>query len=656
MSNVFDPFVHEGDHRRRFVPRLLPEVGFEDALESEGENRTVAMKRETKAFQWFLVGIGIIFLVLVGRSIDLQIMKHEAYQQLADGNRNRIIPILAPRGIIYDRYGHALVKNIPSYDAVVVPVDLPKKHDEREATIAQAAKLLSLKKDEVDAIISKADELSFQPVLLKENIDRDTALLIDAKSSVLPGIHMETTSIREYPYNDLGSHFLGYVGKISDEEYKQKKSEAKSYLKTDSIGKSGLEQSYEDLLRGEHGKKQVEVDSRGRVTKTLATEEAKSGKNIISSIDIELQKKLQDELQRAADAAHVKRASAVALEPSTGEVLAMVSLPSFNNNIFSKKLDSATYKKLLEDPDKPLFNKATAGVFPPGSTFKPFVAAAALQEGIITPSTTVVSTGKISVGAFNFFDYDLGGHGVTDLNKAIAKSVNTYFYYIGGGYNNFPGLGINRLADYTSRFGFGSYTGIDISSESKGNIPTPEWKQSVRNEAWYIGDTYNASIGQGDVSVTPLQLADAYATIANGGKELKPHFFRTAFDNDPTRAEVKKPEEVRDTGIASEHIQSLKRALRETVLTGSGRSLEPLGIEAGGKTGTAQFVIPNSGGKKGEHAWFASFAPVSNPKIVLIVLVEGAGEGHQHAVPVAREVLKWYFSRGEIKNEWKKHE
>lgn len=651
MSNLFEPFIGQSEHHRRFVRDRGQDIGFEEALSDANDSQSIHVKRESKVFVWLLLFTIFVLSALIVRSAYLQISLHESYELLAEGNRNRVLPVLAPRGIIFDRYGNALVQNTPSFDLVLIPVDIPKEDEERVKLFENLNKLTGVPLEEITKKADEADPFSFQPVTLQENIERDKALVIEAQLDSLAGVQVEKTSKRYYTYGNLASHALGYVGKITAEELEEKDASGESYLLNDSIGKSGIEESYEGLLRGEHGKRQVEVDSRGGITKVLATREPDPGNNIVLSLDIELQKKLKEELVASADRAGVTRAAAVAMDPRNGEILALVNHPSYDNNLFADGISQDAYSELLNNPDRPLFNKASAGTYPPGSTFKPFVAAAALDEGIVTPETNINSTGSITVGAWKFYDYDLGGHGQTNLYKAISESVNTYFYYIGGGYEGFRGLGMDKISEYASKFGFGDYIGVDIESESSGLIPTPAWKEEVKDEPWYIGDTYNASIGQGDVSATPLQLASAYTVIANGGKYYRPHFLKETFSDDVNERTALEPELMREGFVTDTTLQEVKKAMRETVISGSGRSLEPLGIEAAGKTGTAQFVIPNSGGEKGEHAWFASFAPASDPKIVLIVLVEAAGEGHENAVPVARETLKWYFNRGDVQDK-----
>ncbi len=649
MSNLFEPSIDSGKSSKYVVEDALPSVGIEESLPDSEGAASILRKRETHALRWFLVFAVVSVGLLVARSAHLQIIQNETYEKLAEGNRNRLIPLPAPRGIIYDRYGVPLVKNVPSFDAVLVPVDLPKDHGERDNVIKQASVDLKMNVADIQAIVDKTDKASFQPVVVKGNISRDEALVLEAKEDKLSGIRVSETSLRNYPQNDLLSHTLGYVGKITKEELTRELADAKDYLLNDSIGKSGIESSYEDLLRGVFGQEEVEVDSKGNIQKTLATQEPLPGKNLVLTIDEGLQSKLRDLLVEQVEKAGVTKAAAVAMDPRDGSVLALVSVPSYDDNLFSKGISQKDYDTLKNNPNAPLFNNAVSGAFPPGSTFKPFLAAAGLQENLITPGTTVNSTGGVQVGNRVFHDYKPGGHGITDLNKAIALSVNTYFYCLGGGCQGINGLGIDRIDKYAKLFGFGDYVNIDINSESKGLIPSPDWKQQQIGEPWYIGDTFNASIGQGYVQVTPLQLASAYQVIANGGTYYRPHLLMQTFTSDPKKRETMAPEIVRKNFIQPDFLNEVKTAMIHTVDEGSGRALDSLGIDAAGKTGTAQFISgPNH--KVSEHAWFASFAPANNPKIVLVILVAGAGEGHVNSVPVAKDALQWYFSRGDLKS------
>ncbi|MDD3679028.1 MAG: penicillin-binding transpeptidase domain-containing protein, partial [Patescibacteria group bacterium] len=363
------------------------------------------------------------------------------------------------------------------------------------------------------------------------------------------------------------------------------------------------------------------------------------GDNLMLSIDFKLQKKLTEELTKQMEKAKVEKASAVAVNPQNGEILAVVSLPTYNNNLFSKGISEKDYQKLLDNKNFPLVNRVVTGEYPSGSTIKPFLAAAALDKGTITEKTTVNSTGGIKIGQWEFPDWKKGGHGTTNVVKAIAESVNTFFYAIGGGYEKITGLGPEIMKKYLEKFGFGKSIEIDIDGVASGHLPDPEWKESFKNEPWYLGDTYNMSIGQGDVLVTPLQLVNALSVIANGGTMYKLQLAKAVLDtNGKVKSEIEK-EIIKKDFLKKEAISITRKGMRQTVVAGSARSLANLPVAVAGKTGTAQFGPQNSR----KHAWFTAFAPYEKPTIALVVLVEGAGEGSEYAVPVARETLKWYF-------------
>jgi penicillin-binding protein 2 len=410
---------------------------------------------------------------------------------------------------------------------------------------------------------------------------------------------------------------------------------------TDFIGKSGIEKFYESVLKGTDGKERIEVDSKGEIIRTYGQEDPILGDNLMLSIDFALQKKLTEELRKQMKLAKTQKATAVAVNPQNGEILAYVSLPGYDNNLFAKGISDTNYNKLIKDDGMPLLDRISQGEYPSGSTIKPFLAVAALEEGNITTKTTVRSTGGITIGQWSFPDWKAGGHGTTDVYKAIAESVNTFFYAIGGGYQNIKGMGPEIMKSYLEKFGFGKDVETDIGSGAKGHLPTPEWKEEVKNEAWYLGDTYNMSIGQGDVLVTPLQMVNALSAIANGGSLYKLHFVKAVLDADGNVKSEKSSEVVSKDFVSSKALTAIRTGMRQTVTSGSGRSLNSLPVAVAGKTGTAQYGPNNS--KK--HAWFECFAPYNKPSIAMVVLLEGGGEGSTFASPVARETLKWYFGK-----------
>lgn len=594
-------------------------------------------EKSEKRFQSFFLAISILFVILFGRSFYLQVVKGQESLTLAQENRFRVQTIRAPRGLFYDRNKVPLVKNIPNYEVTVIPNDLPKEEPEREKIYERLSETIKMEEEDIK---KKAEEKGLyytQPLLVSKSVSRDTSLVFESRQTELRGFYVGINPIRNYLDNGLLSHVLGYVGRISEDEL----AEHTDYMLTDYIGKSGLERTYEDILKGVNGKERIEVDSAGEIIRTYGQEEPILGDNMVLSIDFGLQKKLTEELTRQMKRAKVEKASAVAVNPQNGEVLAFVSLPTYDNNLFAKGISEKDYNKLTSDENSPLLNRVITGEYPSGSIIKPYIAAAALEEGTINKNTTVLSTGGIKIGEWEFPDWKSGGHGITNVFKAIAESVNTFFYAISGGYKDIKGLGPEKIKEYLSKFGFGKYVGIDIEGESMGHIPTPEWKEEVKNEPWYLGDTYHMGIGQGDVLVTPLQMVNALSTVANGGTMYKLHFLKSIVDSDGNVKSEKSKEVVAKDIFSAETIADVRKGMRQTVTSGSGRALNSLRVSAAGKTGTAQFG-PNNEKK---HAWFTAFAPYEKPEIAMVVLLEGAGEGSDYAVPVTNETLKWYFAK-----------
>ncbi len=400
-------------------------------------------------------------------------------------------------------------------------------------------------------------------------------------------------------------------------------------------------------MRGQPNKIAILVDSDNKILNTVIAKESRSGNNLTISIDSDLQKLLTDVLKNKITETNSSGAAAVVLDTRSGEILALVSLPSFDNNVFTNNLSGKNYQTIIKNQNWSEFNRAIGGIYPSGSTIKPFIAAAALEENIISPETKIDDTlGYIQIpNQYNpdiIYTYrDWKAHGWVDLRKAIAWSANVYFYQIGGGYKNIQGLGIERIKKYLNIFGFGSLLGIDLPGESEGLTPDPIWKKTNKNEDWYTGDTYNVSIGQGDVLVTPLQMAAAIAAIANDGTLWQPKIVSKITDSDGKIVKEFKPKIIRDNIMDKNNLQIVREGMREAVTEGSAYFLKDLPIKVAGKTGTAQ--VTNT--FKKTNAWFTGFAPYDNPSITLAIVIEGAGEGSTAAVPVAKEVFQWYYNK-----------
>ena len=585
-------------------------------------------KKWLNVFWWIVV---FSLIILAGKTVYLNIVKGRYYSEIAQGNSIRHIAIKAPRGKIYDRFGQTLTHNIPGINLIAIPADLPKKTLERKDIAGKLAEILKANEGEIWGTMEKLDPYSISPILLKENISQEEALVILEKEKELQGIKIEKTAIRSYNDGLIFSHILGYEGKIKKEELE----ENPDYLLTDCIGKLGLEKSYEKYLRGEHGAFKVEVDSLGNVKKELGIIEPQLGSDLILNIDSGLQKKIFDALSGVLKEEEIKKAAAVAIDPRDGGVLALVSLPSFDNNLFAGGISPNDYQKLINDPSQPLFNRAISGEYPPGSTIKPLIAAAALSEKVINENTQIESRGGIRVG--NYFFGDWKAHGFTDVKKAIAVSSDVFFYSVGGGYGGIEGLGMNRMKKYDNLFGLGNFSGIDIPGEAEGLIPDEKWKKDVIGEKWYVGDSYHAAIGQGFITATPLQIANCAAAIANGGTLYQPRIVSQIKKSDGES--INRDAKIIGGKLASDKIiKIVQEGMRMTVTEGTAAILNDLPVAVAGKTGTAQF-----GTEDKTHGWFVSYAPYKNPKIAMAVLVEGQTKNEYNAVPITKKIYEWYF-------------
>jgi penicillin-binding protein 2 len=603
------------------------------ATEKEAAKMEKHLNKKIVDILWF--GMILCMTILAFRVVFLIVIKGSYYKDVARGNSVRSIVIKAPRGRILDRNGTVLVNNIPSIDAVIIPANIPKEGEERKIIAQKVAKILSMNEGEVTAKMQFNDQKSSNPVLLKEAISQDESLLLLEKGSDMPGISIEKTAIRQYVDGAIFSHILGYEGKIEQKEFETKKEAG--YLLTDYIGKQGVEKTYEKYLRGENGANQVEVDSLGNTKREIGIINPKPGSDLVLSIDAALQKKLYDSMTAILEKTKTKTASAVAINPKNGQVLALVNVPSYDNNLFSQKISSEEYNALIQNPGKPLFNRAVLGEYPPGSTIKPGIAAAALSEGVITPTTIIDSLGgSLRIGNFSFNDWKV--HGPSDVRTAIAESNDIFFYTIGGGYGNIQGLGMDRMKKYYNLFGLGNPTGIDLPSEASGLIPSEQWKKDKIGERWYVGDSYHCAIGQGFVTATPLQLANYTASIANNGTLYKPRIANQIKNNNGNIENVKS-EVIRSDFISPEILKVAQEGMRQTVLAGTAQPLKELPVAVAAKTGTAQFGV---GGKEA-HGWLVTYAPYDDPQIAMVVLVEGGGEGFTSALPVTKEVYQWYF-------------
>ena len=642
--DIFGNFSNlRGDIEKRKVHRQ-DEQDFSFSDMAEGVSR-IENKNNLKST--FLLKAVVIFLfaILVSRLFSMEIVEGGLNQKLALGNRihPRILETL--RGVIMDDTGKPIVRDTPALALAVYPSDLPKKKVDRADLYAKLAKYTGMSASDIQSLAEKNGLSSLDETILKDNIPHDDALLIEQEIVGLPGVFVAEKSSRVYDSGAGLAHLIGYTGLVSQNELDQNPGQ---YYLSDRVGKTGLEAEYEKYLRGTHGVEQVEVDSKGQVEKVLVDQSSKppiAGDNLTLNLDLGLQQKTATALQSGIDAAAkatgqtIDGGTAIVMNVKTGGILSMVSLPSYDNNLFANGISNADYQKLMSDKTLPMLNKATQGVYPPGSISKIILASAGLTEGEITKDTSITTPAAIKIGDYSFPDWKDHSYESTNVERAIAESNDIFFYALGGGFDKIKGIGIDKIKKYWQLFGLGSPTGIDLPGEVSGLLPDNAWKQRVKGEPWYIGDTYHVSIGQGDMLVTPLQMLCATAAIANGGKVLEPQLVNKIVD--PLGNVVKEfaPVIKSQDFLSTEVLKTVQEGMRMTVTSGSARSIFPAyPIEVAGKTGTAQFL-----NNAKTHAWFEAYAPYNDPQIAVIVLVEGGGEGYDISGPVAKDIMSYYF-------------
>ena len=627
---------------------IEPQEVLLDALSQKEElisQRKLEVPLQKKILVRFCFLFLFVFFLFFLKSFQLQILQKKEFSNLAKSNYQRVYFKRANRGVIYDQNFNQLVFNDLSFDLIVEKKDLPKSSKEREDIFKKVSEFV---KESPKILKEKIEKSNSSKVLISENLDRETLILLRAKIKEFPGFYIEENIKRSYLKGPTFFHLIGFLGRIESKELKN----SDDYSVTDYVGKSGIEKSYEKVLKGEKGKILIERDVKGREISRKTISEPVVGKSLVLWLDSKLQEKIEEALEKSLKRVGAKSGAAVAINPKTGGVLALVSLPSFDNNLFFQKISPKTWKEILADPSKPFFNRAISGTYPTGSTIKPLIAAAALEEKIITPQKKIFCEGKIKVENPWFPDkpwifHDWKAHGWTDIKKAIAESCNVYFYTIGGGYGNIKGLGAEKIKEYLELFGWGRATGIDIPGESNGLIPDKEWKkehfEKREQQIWLPGDTYNLSIGQGYLSITPLQVATSFVPIANGGKLLKPKIVKEIIEGSKDSFSVVKefePEVVRENFISTENLETVREGMREAVIYGSSHILNDLPVKVASKTGTAQ--TPK---KDYYHNWVTVFAPYEDPEIVLTVMIENVPKEQVAALPVAKEVLSWYFAK-----------
>lgn len=565
----------------------------------------------------------LVIAVLIGRAAYLQIYQGEYYAGLADGNRIRIVPSMAPRGTFYDRNGELLVTNRPGFSVSLLPLTAPISDD----VIARLSDLLKVPTDEIKTKI--AGHSGFNPIRIKTDVTPDIVSIIEEQKSQYPGVVIEVTPIRDYILKQEGAHTFGYVSEINDTELEKMKDEG--YKSGDIIGKFGIEKIYDKELRGENGGQQVEVDVSGKPVQILGRKEPVPGDDLELTIDIKLQQAAEKAVDEQLTQIGAHAAAAVVMNPQTGEILAMVSRPAFDPNLFAHGISSKDWNQLNNNPYHPMDNKTITGEYPPGSPFKIVTGTAALTEGVVTPDEQIFDSGHHWIIPKGNADGEALGW--LNFRSALAHSDNVYFYEMGNR------LGIDRLEKYARMFGLGAKTGIDLPYEASGLVANRRYKEKNFDDGeWYLSETFDAAIGQGFNLVTPLQAAMVMGEIAADGKRYKPHVVNRIIAPDGSVVKDFQPELLSQLDVPEEDIKLVQDGLHDVTKYGTAASsFRGFTVDIAGKTGTAE----NSQGR--DHGWFVAYGPFDNPNVVVAVIIENGGYGSQSAVPIGRKILEAAF-------------
>ena len=592
-----------------------------------------------KVFQRFLFCSFLIMFVLFLRTFQLQVVEGETLSAQAYNNRYIFYKMQAERGIIYDNSLEQLVFNIPSFDLICEKDNLPESETERKEVLEEVADILGIEYQElVDKIEGSEDSI----ISVSDNLEHQPLIVLETKIDELFGFKINQRLIRDYKEGDAFSHLIGYTARIKKEELKEN---PRLYSILDYVGRVGIEKSYEEFLRKNPGEIRIERNALGNIISKEVISLPESGNNLVLWIDADLQRKAKEELENQLQSIGSKKGIIVAMDPKTGGILSLVSIPSFDNNVFSKA-DEEVLEEIFNDKDEPLFNRVISGIgYSTGSTIKPLIASAALQEETVSPDKYINCQGFIQVEHqydpdIIYTYHDWRAHGYTNMRKALAESCNSYFYSLGGGYEDFgiKGLGPYRIKEYLQLFGWGEKTNIDLPNEGSGMLPTID-------KNWRLGNTYHFSIGQGPFAITPIQVVTAFSSIANGGKLIQPKIVQSIIDQNKNIVKEIKPEIIRTNFIDAENLQVVREGMREAV-TGknaplaSAKVLNYLPVAAAAKTGTAETKTEGI-----YHNWVTVFAPYKDPEIVLTVMIEDVEGVHSPVAPIAREILNWYFTK-----------
>jgi penicillin-binding protein 2 len=565
-----------------------------------------------------------LFCVIIGQLWYLQVLEGGHFLDASDKNRIRIRPIAAPRGILFDRHGVPLVDNRPAFTLSLIPRELPRDADERDAVLGRVAALLRIPFPELREAITRVAPDSFLPVRVRRGLDLEDMAKVEEWKLELPGVIVEVEPQRTYPSSRFAAHLLGYVREASDEQLRQGR-----YRRGDMVGQSGLERLLDEFLRGRDGGERIEVDALGRPVRVIQMTDPHPGAEVLTTVDRRIQEAVESAMEGRAGAA-------VVMDPRTGDVLAMVSTPAFEIDRFTGTIDRAAWLRVVQHPEHPLLNRVLQSQYAPGSIFKIVVTAAGLQERLLTPLDRVSCHGEFQLGTWTFKDWKPEGHGSVDLHQALAQSCNVYYYQAG------LKIGGATITRYARAFGLGQPTGVELASEKFGLIPSPSSRRG--RDTWQPGDVVNMSIGQGQLLVTPMQIAKLMSAVANNGVLWKPRIVQR----------IARPERGvlwSDSGKVTGHVELspivwafLRRSL--TAVTeegGTGVAARIPGLDIAGKTGTAQMMAHSRADRGQDHAWFAAFAPARDPEVVVVVLVERGGRGGQVAAPIARKILNAIF-------------
>lgn len=647
-----------------------------------------------------------VAVIMVAQLWKLQFLQGEGFRLRANENRFRLVETTGPRGVIYDRNGNILVRNRPSFNIAVIPGTLPDDEDEARAVLTRLEGLIELSESDipvhasevvtdsessgppqlgsspppqfrerltVDQAMEEVDAGlqggAYRPVVFAGPVSEETAFAIAEASYQLPGVELVIEPVREYLSGTLTSQVMGFMGPIPQEYVEDYRAEG--YRPDDRVGLSGVELTFEKALKGQNGSRNIEVDVNGREIRTVGDIfPSQPGDNLVLTLDARLQALMEKALQSGLDRVKADSGVAIAMDPRTGEILGMVSLPTYDNNLFADGITVDEYDQLINDDNRPLVNHAVSSLYPPGSTFKIVTASAALQEGVIDERTRLGDSfdGRVDGLIYvdnRFFPGDTRyaqpfycwihtygtGHYQVNVREALAVSCDVFMYQIAGGYRKtFEGVGIDKMVEYTEQFGFGDVTGIDLPGENPGLVPTPRWKRLTYAETWAAGDTYNMAIGQGAMLATPLQVLNATAAIANGGHLYKPQIVRQIVDVDGNVVDEFKPELIHDLPVDPDYIAVVQDGLWGAVNypNGTAKALTVPGVSVAAKTGTAEFFDPRIGllpnKRLPSHAWITAYAPFEDPEIAVVAFVYNGGEGSATALPVAQEILRGYFA------------